>query len=579
MRRITISQGHKLLDAYEVESWAEGRTATLGRSDRVTWSYPHFDEISRHHLSIRKHGDDFYLRDEATVNGTLADDVPLQHVVRMQAGVNYRVGRLLVRYEGDPAMESAEPLDCDSVFPEEYGFAMMIELIAEPVKAAVDTRAKRVRIRLRAKRGKRNRRVKDRIVQMRQRLRLSVTAALICLTLIAIIAVTLYTRKLFKSSPPLASFELTHVAEGEKEQKKEKPRERETRITQSSPPLSSISAPIIVSPTTQAMNLSPSDMGEGIPYGLTAMGDGEGFGGDGSDGGSGDGGAGLGSSDEIASAFVGEFWDLKRSRNKSKSKYYPAEKSPDVHRFLSSFFKHGWQRSRFAPFLKSPVNLYATCFYMPNASDLEATHAYDPAGKYGLEKSRWVIIYRAQVQAPKTGRFRFIGAADSVMGVRFNRKNVLNVGLHNLNTGQWGDSDIYDGKHPKYLYKSTEVWSELCQGFTAGDIFSVRQGEWYDMEVLISEIGGGNFGFCLLIDELIEGESASMKMTEGGVGWGETVSKRVPVFQLFRTQLVEPDAEEIYGTMMYSEDAERIDPEYDEDSYVWAARTQQQSAR
>ncbi len=590
MRRIIISEGHKQLHAYDVEAWRDGHTVTMGRSERTTWYYPEFDEISRHHLSIRKHGDDLYLRDEATVNGTYVDDVALTYAVRMRAGVAYRVGRLLVHYEGEPSEDTAELIDCDAVFPEEYSFAMFAEPIvglfltepseaegkkSQPTPAVKESR--RGSTHCRAK--KKNKRGKDRVRQLRQRqqLRQSSLAALFCATLICIIALTLYTLKLFQAARPVASFELSYVAEEQAQEKKREPKKLETRRTAPAPAPAKLSVPITVSPISQPIQLTPSDMGEFIGQDISAIGDGDGLGGDGLGGdgwGAGD-GAGLGSAEEIASAFVGEFWDLKRKPNKSKSEHYSHGQSMKVHSYLSQFFNQGWPRSRFSDYLKSPVKLYATCFYMPHSSDLEATHAYDPTGIHGLEKSRWVIIYRAQVQAPKTGQFRFVGAADSVMGVRFNKTNVLHVGLHNLRTGVWGDSDTYDGKHTQYRYKKSGAWNTLCQGFTAGDIFHVKKGEWYDMEVLISEIGGGNFGFCLLIDELVDGESTSMKTTRGSITWGNELNEHIPVFQLFRTQLVEPNADEIYDTMKHSEGIIRVHPEYDEDSYVWLARTRQ----
>ncbi len=587
MPSIVILEGYQELDAYDVDLWEDGHTVSFGRSELVTWSYPDYDEISRHHLSIRKKGDSLYLRDEATVNGTQVDGKALQHAVRMRTGVDYVVGRLRILYEDDASSKIAEAdehSDYSSIFPEEFSFAMLTpvqEQVEPEVKPALAARAvkkepvKKEPIRRAprrtAKRSKRNKRVRDRVSRMRSRLRIrhSVIALLCCLTFILTIFGVLFTIKQIHRAEALTSFEAVNIAEPSLTKTEEKPRELDSRLTQSASP-AGLSTPIIVSAISQPLNVPTSDFGDIIGSGHSAMGLGEGFGGDGDGDGDGLGEGGLGSSEEIKSSFVGEFWDLKRNRSRGESRFYPVAKSPDVHSFLSDFFNDGWPRHRFSSFLKSPVRLYATCFLMPNASDLEAMHAYDPSGKYGLEKSRWVIIYRAQVQAPKSGKFRFVGAADSVMGVRFNKRNVLNVGLHNLRTGVWGNMDTYEGKHPQYLYENCEEWNILCQGFTAGNIFEVKQGEWYDMEILISEIGGGNFGFCLLIDELVDGVSTSMKTTRGKMRNG--LDGQIPVLQLFRTQLVEPDVAEIYATMKYSDDVLPVNPEYDKDSYVWPAR-------
>ncbi len=277
-------------------------------------------------------------------------------------------------------------------------------------------------------------------------------------------------------------------------------------------------------------------------------------------------GVGMGSQEEISSAFVGEFWDLKRLKNKKKSKFYEPQESMEMFDLVARFCRSGWKRSSLKPYLRSPNKLYASCFLMPHSCDEEATHAYDPSGSIGLEKSRWMAVYRAKVQAPKSGRFRFVGAGDSVMAVRFNRKNVLFAGLHDLKNGVWGNSDIYKGKNPTYHYDSCEAWNGLCNGFTAGDVIHVRQGQWYEMEVLVSEIGGGFFSFCLLIEDM-NPEKGEPRLTI------ESKTGTLPVLQLFRTGLVNPDTNEIYAGLKFMDGViGRVNPPYDPDSFVWPAQ-------
>lgn len=104
--------------------------------------------------------------------------------------------------------------------------------------------------------------------------------------------------------------------------------------------------------------------------------------------------------------------------------------------------------------------------------------------------------------------------------------------------------------------------STLLGGLEAGEEFEVRQGEWYDIEVMVSEIGGGNFGFCLLTEDL-------------GDGYQRYDSKKRPLFQLFRTAYVNPDAKEIYDTLHFKiPEEEHTYPPYDPDSLIWVADTE-----
>ncbi len=434
-------------------------------------------------------------------------------------------------------------------------------------------------------------------VRKRQLRRLSNLAFLSSIFMVALMAGLLYYYKIYLPGEPEVNFEyFTHV-ENPAPVKKPKVEELTTRETASppSPSFNAITAVATNSPISFVASDMPGDtMGAGGDIGI-------GFGNSPDSLGTGIGeseGAGLGSGESIETAFIGEFWDLKRDRNGKSSEYSEMTANLAVLSFLSEFYNEEWKRTELRPFFKSPVKLYATCFLMPNGYDEEATNAYDPTGSLNLEKSRWVIVYRAQVQAPKSGRFRFVGAADSVMGVRFNRKNVLECGLHNLRTDVWDEFDSYATKHDNYFYANCEVWNYLCNGFAAGDEFTVEAGEWYDMEVMISEIGGGMFGFALMIQDLDDDASVApttpgWKIPDGSkpsdpldyknhvrglVDSGSPAGREMldlPVFQLFRTAMVQPDIEEIYSTFKFMDPqlmGSKTRPAYDPDSLVWRAR-------
>lgn len=282
-------------------------------------------------------------------------------------------------------------------------------------------------------------------------------------------------------------------------------------------------------------------------------------------------GTGMGGKEKADSAFVGQFWDLKKLKNRSDSPLKSGFASnQETLNLISQFYNNKWQQGAFDRYFKSPVKLYAQSFYMPFCQDSEASNAYDPTKKMGLKASRWVAIYTAKVQAPKSGRFRFVGLGDSVLAVRFNGENVLATGMHTLENAKFfGAGDEGYRKDKEFFeYASCQAWNSEAEGgenalfgFMAGAEFTVKQDEWYDMEVLVSEIGGGYFGFCLLIDDLDDSK--------------KTLSKDgKPLFQLFRTALVSPTAKEAYEGMLAPPDEAEgtVDPPYDADSYVWRAK-------
>lgn len=394
--------------------------------------------------------------------------------------------------------------------------------------------------------------------------------------------------------------------------------------------------------------------GSGIGLG-SGDGSGVGFGEGDGDGG---GGGGLGSTAKTSSCLVGTLYDLKKLKNGRDSEFKDDIENLEVHRFLSNFYRRHWIQNNLNKFYKAPINLYATCFYMPNCLDSEAPHAYQCADT--MKPSRWVAVYRGRVCAPKSGNFRFWGIGDTTLAVRFNKRNVLGCGFHSLEKGTWNThrmecfeeereiisydemgywnrlfaryspeslfflpDTIYKFKHevscarvighetrviktpvpaggfldpggqrkvigtrttkiklpkfgPSTCKKTQEERECLCEalyalrfdlmnsaplngGLEAGDVFKVTQGKWYDIEIMISEIGGGNFGFCLLLEDL-------------GDGFQRYDSKKRPLFQLFRTAYVAPDPKQFYSSLKFTiPEEERTFPPYDPDSMIWRA--------
>lgn len=364
----------------------------------------------------------------------------------------------------------------------------------------------------------------------------------------------------FIEDKPEAAF-LMYQQEAEEAPEDSAPREMSSNVRPVQPNLdiivadsaSDVSFMTEVDIDVEGLSMDSNTLAEGLGGG---DGLGEGFG----EGG----GSALGTSKKAENAFEGRFWDFKKTPGGGPSKLKDATGNRGTLSLISQFYNSGWNTSSFSPYCEAKTRLYASCFYLPNCMDQEASNAYDPNGKMGLKPSRWVALYRAKVQAPKTGRFRFVGAGDSILAVRFDGRNVLACGFHDLKTAEWNGLHIVSNPSAAQGreiidYQSCDFWNEQFGGFVAGEPFEVKANEWYEMQVLVSEIGGGNFGFCLLIDDMDE---EGGKVSEDGK----------PLFQLFRTNFIAPTAAEVYETIKYKDMEIATDPPYDEDSMLWAAK-------
>ncbi len=244
----------------------------------------------------------------------------------------------------------------------------------------------------------------------------------------------------------------------------------------------------------------------------------------------GDGGGGVGNEKAGGSSLVGTFYDLKLTKNGAPTGITPSDIAK-ISCIYADFFKRGWRERDLEKYYRSPQQLYASNFFLPVCHPQYAPIAFRCSDK--VKPSAWAVIYRGSVRAPKSGTFRFIGAGDDVLAVRFNRKTVLETGYVIPSDGGMGNSaqyrkNVLAGKYPDkkdYEYikiKGALTWNSDTElgGFTAGNPFKVKEGEIYDIEIFISEIPGGKFGFVLLIDDVEDDKE---------------------IFDIFRTNFSEPD--------------------------------------
>lgn len=395
----------------------------------------------------------------------------------------------------------------------------------------------------------------------RKRIMLSFGLSALFLFITGIILVSITTLILNQVEPNM----VTYIPPDEPEPPQQKKvKDISSNTNPSTPPVQ-----LITTATSSEVNIAvPEIVGTGMDFGSGldmggGLGDGAGPGG------------GMGGIKAENSTFAGQFWDLKKLKSGEDSPLKSGFASTtEMLKLLSKFYNDGWKTPLFDRYFKSPTKLYTTCFYMPFSQDEEAVNAFDPEGRIGLKPQRWVAVYTAKVQAPKSGKFRFVGFGDTILAVRFNQKNVLATGLHTIENGKpYGTrEESYRRSHEFFEYASCMPWNSSESGddyggcgFLAGTPFEVKAGEWYDMEVLVTEIAGTGFGFCLLIDDMTD-TVPKAKTPEG-----------LPIFQLFRTAFVSPSAEESYANIKHpimdeDDKVEMVDPPYDPASGLWAAR-------
>lgn len=247
------------------------------------------------------------------------------------------------------------------------------------------------------------------------------------------------------------------------------------------------------------------------------------------------------------SALTGRFYDLKQPLDKKAQPLYRGQ----VSQFIKNFMDSDWDREMLEQYYSPKVELAAPYFYLPRCKASYAPLAFNcNSGQQErtVEPHAWVVIYSGQVKAPESGYFRFVGMGDDTIVVRFNEEVVLEAGWSINSTG---DMDMGTRKKyqdyissPKggcalYQYKETPHWNERLGGIPTGKPFKVEEGKYYPIEILISEIPGVEFGYCLLIEKLESAEAPTGKYKVG----------EAPTVAIFRTNETLPDLKEIEETL------------------------------
>jgi len=217
-------------------------------------------------------------------------------------------------------------------------------------------------------------------------------------------------------------------------------------------------------------------------------------------------------------ALEGSFFDLKQTSRKKPSDVT----NESIRDIIYEFVNHGWRESMLNDYYQASQKLYQTKIYIPIMAADGAPAAFNCEKE--VQPSRWIVVYRGFVSPPRTGKYRFIGAGDDVLVVRFNGKHVFDhgftsgtAGIHlagnniQVMKGLAEDDEVRDKLRKEfpmklpvkfYEYDTTRNWNGAIGGLAEGAEFEAEAGVKYPIEILISEIPGGLFCASLLIEEI-----------------------------------------------------------------------------
>ncbi len=193
----------------------------------------------------------------------------------------------------------------------------------------------------------------------------------------------------------------------------------------------------------------------------------------------------FGFQDKSPGTLEGSLFDLKRTRNGDPTDMLLREFREVFRRFV----REGWRQEILERYAKSPNELHATQFFIP---DVEASQGPKAFGIQNGEAGRWLALYKGRIAPPEDGTYYFVGGGHDVLIVRVNGKVVLDRCWNDqhLNTKDWQADQNYD-------YAVTK----LPNGLAKGDPMRMKADQFYDIEVLIGEEAGKTMFAWLLVEQ------------------------------------------------------------------------------
>ncbi len=202
----------------------------------------------------------------------------------------------------------------------------------------------------------------------------------------------------------------------------------------------------------------------------------------------------FGFQDKTPGALVGTFYDLKRTRNGELTDMLLRQYREVFRRFV----RESWKEELLEKYTKSPNELYATQFFIP---DVEASQGPQAFGIQNGEAGRWLALYKGRIAPPEDGTFYFVGGGHDVLIVRVNGKIVLDRCWNSQERKDWQADQNYNYAVTKLQNGLAKAVTELPNGLAKGDPMRMKADQYYDIEVLIGEEAGKTMFAWLLVEQ------------------------------------------------------------------------------
>jgi len=204
---------------------------------------------------------------------------------------------------------------------------------------------------------------------------------------------------------------------------------------------------------------------------------------------------------QTGGTLVGNFYDFKQLRTgKPNPDYVPDVKKGSTldggagHLAgveVKNFVDKNFSRSSLYKFFVAPDPLYTTQVFVPSMNADAAPAAFN-VDKVAKGKA-WMVLYRGKVSPPVTGTYRFVGGADDMLVVRMDGRIVLDGGIHPVTK--------VEPDAPRYKYPPFSGSGVFPKGFMIGKSMQLRAGQFYDINIAISEAPGGVFNAFILFEQ------------------------------------------------------------------------------
>jgi hypothetical protein len=222
----------------------------------------------------------------------------------------------------------------------------------------------------------------------------------------------------------------------------------------------------------------------------------------------------MGASQSSGTDLVGTYYDLKRKRNSNVNTI-----DRDIYyEIIHTFLKNGWDSSDLSRYYRLPMKMYMTALVVPVVPSSYAPIAF--GDKDASEGRYWLVHYKGKIAHKEDITFRFWAAADFVLIVRFNGKIVVSSTYDNRNPWFFSHERIVGSmwtptspEHRKHIFGRNALAS-------VGDWVTMKAGEQYDIEVIVSDEGGL--------------AAAYLAVEEKGVDY-EIGTQGCPILPVFRT--------------------------------------------